>query len=276
MTRELITGPNFSGRSAHLMARLHERAPGAAFFVGPYAEAALSGLSSTVADEIAIYARPQAARPAFAPIDFAAYATRKPPTLSGGEQVMLALHCFSRSGYRTVGIDTALEQLDPENRAQALDYLSADAANGFDAMLIDNRIDALDGWQRTALPASSDFACDLAAAIAPLARRAGLSPDGTERRRQDHAVQAARGRAGAFVRHADARWHALRAVAQRQSRVRVRDAEPGPSVVRRDSRRGRNAPPRGACASRHRGARRRGARGSRRAPGRALARRAPL
>jgi energy-coupling factor transporter ATP-binding protein EcfA2 len=172
MTRELITGPNFSGRSAHLMAHLHERAPGAAFFVGPYAEAALSGLSSTVADEIAIYARPQAARPAFAPIDFAAYATRKPPTLSGGEQVMLALHCFSRSGYRTVGIDTALEQLDPENRAQALDYLSADTANGFDAILIDNRLDALDGWQRTTLPASTDFACDLAAAISPLAQRA--------------------------------------------------------------------------------------------------------
>ena len=53
---ELIAGPNFSGRSAALMARLRETGP--AFFVGPYAEAALSGLSSTVADEIEIYRSP--------------------------------------------------------------------------------------------------------------------------------------------------------------------------------------------------------------------------
>ena len=48
---EFIAGPNFSGRSAALMAWLRERAP--AFFVGPYAEGALSGLSGTVAAEIA-------------------------------------------------------------------------------------------------------------------------------------------------------------------------------------------------------------------------------
>src|SRR5438105_6453749 len=102
MPREFIAGPNFSGRSARLTALLHERAPGGAFFIGPYAEAALSGLSSTVADEIAIYsARPKPARPAFSAIDFAAHAARKPPTLSGGEQVLLALHCFSLSRYRT-------------------------------------------------------------------------------------------------------------------------------------------------------------------------------
>ena len=48
--RDFIAGANFSGRSAALMARLQERL---SFFVGPYAEGALSGLSSTVADEIA-------------------------------------------------------------------------------------------------------------------------------------------------------------------------------------------------------------------------------
>jgi energy-coupling factor transporter ATP-binding protein EcfA2 len=162
--RELIAGPNFSGRSAHLMALLHARAPGAAFFIGPYAEAALSGLSSTVADEIDIYARPQSARSAFALLDVAAYAARKPPTLSGGEQVLLALHCFSRSAYRTVGIDTALEQLDPENRAAALEYLSADA--GSDVALIDNRLEPPDGWSQTRLTGLADVACDLDAATA--------------------------------------------------------------------------------------------------------------
>ena len=128
---ELIAGPNFSGRSAALMARLRETGP--AFFIGPHAEAALSGLSSTVADEIEIYRSPAAAREAFKPFDFAGYAERKPPTLSGGEQVLLALHCFSLSGYAAIGIDTALEQLDPDNRDHAIGYLAQGAAQGFSA-----------------------------------------------------------------------------------------------------------------------------------------------
>jgi len=171
MARAFVAGPNFSGRSAHLMTHLRERAPGAAFFIGPYAEAALSGLSSTVADEIDIYrAGSGPTRPAFSPIDFTAYAARKPPTLSGGEQVLLALHCFSLSRYRTIGIDTALEQLDPANRAQALAYLSQDEAHRFDVALIDNR--PVGDWPTTTLPGSGDFACDLAAATARLANRA--------------------------------------------------------------------------------------------------------
>ena len=159
---EFISGANFSGRSAALRARLRETAP--AFFVGPYAEAALSGLSSTVADEIEIYRAPKSMRPAFTPLDFAAYAARKPPTLSGGEQVLLALHCFSLSDFSTIGIDTALEQLDPANRADALGYLSHGPAYGFSAALIDNRLAAPAGWSAHEITAAgSEFACDLAA-----------------------------------------------------------------------------------------------------------------
>src|SRR5262245_59434409 len=108
MRRDFIAGDNFSGRSEALRQALQ---PAASFFLGPYAEAALSGLSSTVADEIAIYAR-ETEHPAFAMLDWARLGARKPATLSGGEQVLLALHCFSRSTYRTIGNDTALEQLD--------------------------------------------------------------------------------------------------------------------------------------------------------------------
>jgi energy-coupling factor transport system ATP-binding protein len=165
---EFIAGANFSGRSAALMARLRKAAP--AFFVGPYAEGALSGLSSTVADEIGIYRAPKPARPAFAPLDFAAYAARKPPTLSGGEQVLLALHCFSLSDFSTIGIDTALEQLDPENRNGALAYLSRDAAQGLAAALIDNRLACPPGWSEQELAGVEPaFACDLAAATVRLA-----------------------------------------------------------------------------------------------------------
>ncbi len=157
--REIIAGPNFSGRSAMLMTRLRARAPSGTFFVGPYAEAALSGLASTVSDEIAIYRAPNA-RPVFAPLDFAALAVRKPPTLSGGEQVLLALHCFSQSRFGVIGIDTALEQLDAQNRRDALAYLAGD---DFDTLLIDNRIDGMQGWSRVAASDAGTFACDLSA-----------------------------------------------------------------------------------------------------------------
>src|SRR4051794_5948585 len=164
--RELIVGRNFSGRSEMLRSRLRQ---GETFLVGPYAEAALSGLSSTVADEIAIYAR-LSSRPAFGSTDWRSMAARKPPTLSGGEQVLLALHCFSRSDYRLIAVDTALEQLDPGNRAAAMAYLGMHES--FDAILIDNRLDHLAGWARhDAAAVTSDYACDLAAILPDLRPR---------------------------------------------------------------------------------------------------------
>ena len=163
---EFIAGPNFSGRSAALMEQLKALAP--AFFVGPYAEGALSGLSSTVADEIAIYRAPARVHAEFAPLDLAAFAARKPPTLSGGEQVLLALHCFSLSDYPVIGIDTALEQLDPANRDRALAYLSQ---GDFTAALIDNRLDGPPGWSTGECSGGPAFACDLAAATRDLKPR---------------------------------------------------------------------------------------------------------
>jgi energy-coupling factor transporter ATP-binding protein EcfA2 len=138
MHREFFSGPNFSGRSEALLALLRSGRLGEqTFFIGPYAEAALSGLSSSVTDEIALYcARPPRERPVFHQLDIAACAARKPQYLSGGEQVLLALHCFSRSALDAVAVDTALEQLDEVNRAAALGYL---ASGAFNVALIDNR-----------------------------------------------------------------------------------------------------------------------------------------
>ena len=162
---ELIAGQNLSGRSAALIARL--RAKGPAFFVGPQAEAALSGLSSTVADEIAIYRAARPMRDAFTPLDFTDHAARKPPTLSGGEQVLLALHCFSLSDYTAIGIDTALEQLDPDNRDRALGYLARGASQGFSAVLADNRLEPAGTTVHELIGTNPAFACDLAAAARP-------------------------------------------------------------------------------------------------------------
>ncbi len=117
-------------------------ADGGTFYIGPYAEAALSGLSSTVRDEILLYQSAKAKRREFAfPVTAEAYA-RDPQSLSGGEQVLLALHCFSQSAYTRIAVDTALEQLDPANRAAALDYVASTADS---AILIDNRT-LPDGW----------------------------------------------------------------------------------------------------------------------------------
>lgn len=167
MERVALVGPNFSGRSEALRTRLGP--DGRSFFLGPYAEAALSGLSSTVADEIAIYSV-GTQRHAMFPADIASSGHRKPATLSGGEQVLLALHCFSRSDYEAIGIDTALEQLDPDNRARALDYLGAGA---FDVTLADNRVEqAPDGWSRQETARTTDaYPLDLAGLIAMLKPR---------------------------------------------------------------------------------------------------------
>ncbi len=154
--REFIAGPNFSGRSQLLLKRAGDIGP-ATYFIGPYAEAALSGLSASIADEIQIYRangrdpdRPLFERPRVS-------LRQKPQSLSGGEQVLLALHCFSVSAYGSVGIDTALEQLDAGNRAQALEYLGGDK---FDVVLSDNR-EQPQGWDRTELlPRGRSFACD--------------------------------------------------------------------------------------------------------------------
>lgn len=174
--RDLINGPNFSGRSAELAKLLRSGSFGRpAFYIGPYAEAALSGLTSTIADEIDLYrARISQGRPAFAAPEAAATPRRRPQTLSGGEQVLLALHCFSLSSFDAIGIDTAFEQLDPARRAAALDYLDPRRGHVGAAALIDNRLPPpLLGWyDHDCRSESRPFACDPLRAIADLAPRA--------------------------------------------------------------------------------------------------------
>jgi energy-coupling factor transporter ATP-binding protein EcfA2 len=156
-SRDFIAGPNFSGRSRAVHARAHQFGT-PVYFLGPYAEAALSGLSSTIADEIELYrAKGRTGdRPRFGSIP--TDPRRKPQTLSGGEQVLLALHCFSLSAYKALAIDTALEQLDASNRSKALTYLNDGAA--FDVVLTDNRARP-PGWTCSDLsPADIGFACN--------------------------------------------------------------------------------------------------------------------
>src|SRR5438128_1729967 len=117
-----IVGPNFSGRSDALTEVLRDpQRRGASFYVGPYPESGLSGIAATVAEELALYGsgthmhregdglHVRLARP-----------HQRVATLSGGEQTLLALQCFDVSRCTFLGIDSALEQLDPVNRANVL------------------------------------------------------------------------------------------------------------------------------------------------------------
>ena len=167
MRREFFAGSNFSGRSAALLALL-QSAGVPAFFVGPYAEAALSGLSSSVADELAIYrGDPSQPRPPFDALPIGSMLDRKPQSLSGGEQVLLALHSFAQSPFDTIAVDTALEQLDDVNRVTALAYLGCGA---FNVALIDNRV-IPPGWEiRSGTSPGRPFSIDwpaLTSAITP-------------------------------------------------------------------------------------------------------------
>src|SRR5262245_6617934 len=165
MLRTLVVGNNFSGRSAALRNELQRRRE-PAFFLGPYAEAALSGLSSTVADEIAIYAR-ACEYDSFASIDWARFGNRKPTTPAGGRQGAPAPAGCLPLRFPGVRNGTRAEELGGPDRAAALAYLSAPYA--FDAILIDNRLEHVPGWQRRdALATTPAHRCDLAGLLPEL------------------------------------------------------------------------------------------------------------
>jgi energy-coupling factor transporter ATP-binding protein EcfA2 len=136
-----IIGPNFSGRSKALTELL--RTEGRAtehFFIGAYAETGLSGIASTVGDELAFYkSTPDAGSLLPFASTILSRRTQRVATLSGGEQTLLALQCFESSNSTFIGIDTALEQLDAENRVSALQYLSKLHLSTRRCCVVDNR-----------------------------------------------------------------------------------------------------------------------------------------
>ena len=136
---EVIQGANFSGRSAFLREELvAARKNGPVVYLGGSPASSLSGLTTTLGSEIALYRAWGASLPEHV---FAKYfenrAQQRLADLSGGEQVLISLLTTTRPKLSAVGIDTALEQLDPEWRAWALNHLASLDATA--VKLIDNR-----------------------------------------------------------------------------------------------------------------------------------------
>lgn len=162
----LINGSNFSGRSDRLKQMLSQSdMMQRSVYIGPYGEAALSGFATYISEEVYIYhgSNPERQNIDFYPDNLRARGTQRVSALSGGEQVLLALYCFAGSRFRAVGIDTALEQLDPTNRTKVLSYISNLPTEDRFFVLIDNRIedDIRTSANNISLPKSNLFTLDI-------------------------------------------------------------------------------------------------------------------
>jgi energy-coupling factor transporter ATP-binding protein EcfA2 len=127
-------------------------------FIGPYAEGGLSGLAMRVSDELQLYGANSNA----SPWNELLHCKLGQPvsTLSGGEQVLLALSCVTGiKGLAHVGIDGGLEQLDATNRDKAIEFLRTALLGDSAVSLIDNRMPegCINGASSTHLNSEKSF-----------------------------------------------------------------------------------------------------------------------
>jgi len=150
-----VEGENFSGRSELL--RLLANAPGTSVQPGHQADERqnawlgidahnyLSGLVQTVGAELELHGiddsdRRASVRSLLEPVGLSSLLARNPLTLSGGEQVVLALATATLATRDLLAIDCALEQLSPTVRSHALGVLTALGHAGVRTVLADNRL----------------------------------------------------------------------------------------------------------------------------------------
>ena len=149
MNFHILKGPNFSGRTQRLRQWVglpNEAGSEVAYtqsaYIGPSAANSLSGIAPTVAAEIEIMAADEDAaaesKQALDMLGFGHCLTQNPFTLSGGEQVAVAILAASSARPQRLAIDCALEQLSPDTRTGVLSYLGN--LDG-DLMIADNRLD---------------------------------------------------------------------------------------------------------------------------------------
>ncbi|HEX4053756.1 MAG TPA: ATP-binding cassette domain-containing protein [Tepidisphaeraceae bacterium] len=139
-----IDGPNFSGRT-DLLRRFCRIQSDGRMYLGPEVYFALSGLTTTVRQELELHAGAPLESCAF----LAAAQTLKltnllqqhPATLSGGEQTCLAILCAMILKPKVLAIDCGLEQLDSEKLAASLDLLNDANGPAQGTVITDNRLD---------------------------------------------------------------------------------------------------------------------------------------
>ncbi|HEY1921369.1 MAG TPA: hypothetical protein VGG44_01280, partial [Tepidisphaeraceae bacterium] len=121
-----IDGPNFSGRSDLLRRFCRNNADGR-MYLGPEVYFALSGLTTTVRQELELHAGGSLeSRDCLEPVEtlnLTRLLDQHPATLSGGEQTCLAILCAMILKPQILAADCALEQLDSSKLQISLDLL---------------------------------------------------------------------------------------------------------------------------------------------------------
>jgi energy-coupling factor transport system ATP-binding protein len=140
-----IPGPNFSGRTSLLRRFCHSQRDHFRMYLGPEIYFALSGLTTTVRQELELHAgRPLESIPHFQSIEYLKLTPlldHHPANLSGGEQTAMAILCAIILKPTILAADCALEQLDSEKLAHCLDLLKAETGPAQGTIITDNRLD---------------------------------------------------------------------------------------------------------------------------------------
>lgn len=153
-----LLGPNFSGRTKSLRmlsgldhfgtkadTRHFDFIGGA--YVGPEANFSMSGLARTVEEELTLHVGGEIENSSvYGLVDvlrLRALASRNPVTLSGGEQVCVALSCALAVHPRVMAVDCAFEQLDRGLRSAFLTWLAEHRSNSSTSVIADNRFNEL-------------------------------------------------------------------------------------------------------------------------------------
>ncbi len=139
-----IRGHNFSGRTA-LLQKFCENPNDQRIYLGPEVYNCLSGLSTTVRQEIelhtAVALEASAVRRAVEVLDMRNLLNQHPGTLSGGEQASVAVVSGMAVRPQGMAVDCTLEQLDADRRGRVLSLLQGDDGPVQFSVVADNLLD---------------------------------------------------------------------------------------------------------------------------------------
>lgn len=129
-----VLGNNFSGKSQYILDLFHQSQSGA--LIGCDASHFFSGISSSSLDEIKLHGgNIEELHEIIKKLNLELILNTNPYTLSGGQQIALAVVCAIASQPDFLGLDSSLEQVDPEKRAFILEIIR----DKKDVVLADNR-----------------------------------------------------------------------------------------------------------------------------------------
>jgi energy-coupling factor transporter ATP-binding protein EcfA2 len=138
-----VRGPNFSGRTDLLRAFCD--AEHGRIYLGPEVHNALSGLATSVRQEIELHAamslESSGSMRGLEELQLTGLLEQNPGLLSGGEQACLAVLCGLALGPANLAIDCALEQLDSHRLTKTVSMLNDGAGPSHGSIVTDNRLD---------------------------------------------------------------------------------------------------------------------------------------